>query len=52
MGATSLLKVTGLSLALTSSAGRDGKGVRKMPEIANAKAGATRLLNPVMTDLL
>jgi hypothetical protein len=52
MGATSLLNVTGLSFALTSSAARDGNGIRKIPDIASVNAGAVCLLKPVIIDLL
>jgi hypothetical protein len=52
MGATSLLKVTGLWLAPTLSAAREGNGFRKIPDIANVSAGVACLLSKLMMDLL
>ena len=52
MGATSLLKVTGLWLAPKLSAARKGNGFSKIPDIANVNAGVKCLLTKFMMDLL
>jgi hypothetical protein len=52
MGATSLLKVTGLSPAPVASAARAVNGASKIPEIASVNAGVTRRLNVLITGLL